>query len=224
MTRFAFIPAKSRSTRLPNKNMLPLAGIPMLIRVIQTLKQTELFDEIWVSTESEETQQACLKEGAYIHQRPAELAQDRSTINDVCLHWLNQLTHKPDEFCCTYSTAVFLTKQDYIQAYSHLTQEHDGVMGVSEYNYPPVQALTFNDDRHLTLLMPEYEKVQSQYHPECFVSNGSQYWVKTPAYLNEQTFYLNKLVPYVTDETHILDINTQQDYEKAIARAAQLGW
>ena len=97
-------------------------------------------------------------------------------------------------------------------------------MGVSEYNYPPVQALTFNDDRHLTLLMPEYEKVQSQFHPECFVSNGSQYWVKTSAYLNEQTFYLNKLVPYVTDESHILDINTQQDYELAIARAAKLGW
>lgn len=224
MTQFALIPAKSRSTRLPHKNMLPVAGKPMVFHVIEHLRDAQLFDEIWVSTDSEEMAEQCKAYPVNIHLRSADLALDHSTVNDVCLDWLSELRVKPALFCCTYATSIFLTPQDYQDARACLKEPFDGVMGVSEFNYPPVQALKQDNDGQLSLLMPEYEKVQSQYHPQCYVSNGSQYWVKTTQYLKQKTFYLNRLAAYVTNEDHILDINIPEDYQAAIERAKMLGW
>ena len=224
MSCFAIIPAKSRSTRLPGKNMLPLAGVPMVQRVLETVLSTGIFDEVWVSTDCIEIANICEKSGAKVLFRPEELAQDLSTLNEVCFHWLSSLEQKPDIFCCTFATSVFLTADDYISAKQQLIESCDGVMGVSKYNYPPVQAMEVNAEGHLAMLMPKYEKVQSQNFPDCYVSNGSQYWLRTHAYEKEQTFYLNNLNPYVTDETHILDINTKIDFEMAVNRARELGW
>lgn len=224
MKCFAIVPAKSRSTRLPGKNIKELAGIPMVVRVIDNLKKSKLFDQIWVSTDCEDIASICEKAGSKVLIRPKKFAQDTSTLNDVCLHWLDSLDNKPDYFCCTYATSVFLTSQDYRNAYSLITDSVDGVMGVSQFNYPPVQAMIENENGHLSMLMPDYERVQSQFYPKCLVSNGSQYWVKTKPYLIEKTFYLEKLVPFETDEYKILDINTEYDFIESKKRAAALGW
>ena len=224
MTCFAIIPAKSRSTRLPRKNIKEISGIPMVVRVIENLKKSQIFDEIWVSTDSEEIASVCKAVGACALVRPKQLAKDSSTLNEVCLHWLSMLDDAPDFFCCTYATSVFLTSQDYLDAHALMNEYVDGVMGVSLFNYPPVQAMTENDEGHLSMLMPEYEKVQSQFYPRCLVSNGSQYWVRTASYLYEKTFYLKRLVPYITDENRILDINTIDDFREAEARAKALNW
>ena len=222
MKKFALIPAKSRSTRLPGKNIKEIGGVPMVVRVIKNLKDSELFDEIWVSTDGEDIARICLEEGAKIHNRPNNLAEDRSTINDVCVHWLNSLPEKPDVFCCAYATSVFLKPSDYQNAFKKLKPPFLGVMGVSEFNYPPVQAMAIDDIGNLEMLMPEYKSIQSQFYPECFVSNGSQYWLETKAYLVQKTFYVDNLAAYVTNEDRVLDINTQSDFNKAIDRAKEL--
>jgi CMP-N-acetylneuraminic acid synthetase len=67
--------------------------------------------------------------------------------------------------------------------------------------------------------LPEFRHVQSQYFPECFVSNGSQYWLWTKAYLEQRTFYVNNLNPYLTNGSHILNINAPEDFVEAKERA-----
>lgn len=224
MKPVAIIPAKSKSTRLPSKNILEIAGKPMILHTINSLKKSGIFSAIWVSTDSQEIADICAEAGAKTHIRPLDLAEDRSTVNEVCFDWLNSLKSCPNVFCCVYATSIFLTPQDFIDAFSLLSNDVDGVMGVSQYNYPPVQALTPNNSGFLSMLMPEYEKVQSQFFPECYVSNGSQYWVRTEAYQKEKSFYLSRLKPFVTREDHILDINTKEDFEIAIERSKRLGW
>lgn len=224
MSSYAIVPAKSRSTRLPGKNIKKIAGIPMVCRVVNTLIESALFDEVWVSTDCEDIGDVIEESGAKVLLRPESLATDRSTVNDVCLHWLDQLSKRPNIFCCTYPTSIFLTPDDYRDAYSLFDGDAYGVMGVSEYNYPPVQALSKDQAGYMKMLVPEYHKVQSQFFPECYVSNGSQYWAITDRYLEERTFYLSKLKPYVTNEEHILDINYPEDYDQALIRAKKLGW
>lgn len=212
MSRFAIIPAKSRSTRLPGKNMLELDGIPMVKRVVNTVLSSELFDEVWVSTDSEEIKKLCEEAGANVIIRPSELCEDRSTVNNVCVHWLNNLKCMPDFFCCVYATAVFLKEEDLEKAWNLVSADIDSVMGVSSYNYPPVQAMSPDENGYLRMLLPEYEKVQSQFHPDCSVSNGSQYWARTVEYLKAESFYLDRMIGYLTDDNNILDINTKEDF------------
>ncbi len=224
MKRFAIVPVKSRSTRLPRKNFLDLAGIPMFVRVLNVLRESQLFDEIWVSADEDVSSYFQFTGPFKCLDRHPALAKDTSTVNQVCQNWLSALKVKPDYFCCVYATAVFLRPEDINAAWNQFDENTDSVMGVSEYNYPPVQALTRNDKGYSTPLFPDWVDKQSQSFPETFVSNGTQYWFKTSAYLTEKSFYLPNTRPYLTHESRVLDINTPEDFVAAQIRASQLGW
>ncbi len=50
----AIIPARGGSKRVPLKNIRVFEGTAMIIRTIHSLRQSECFDKIIVSTESEQ--------------------------------------------------------------------------------------------------------------------------------------------------------------------------
>ena len=51
----AIIPARGGSKRIPRKNVKPFCGIPMVERTIKFLKQSNLFDSIYVSTDDKKS-------------------------------------------------------------------------------------------------------------------------------------------------------------------------
>ena len=68
------IPAKSRSTRLPEKNLIELTGKPLFTYV--TKVSLHVCDKTIVSTDSKEIKEIALKLGAEIIDRKPELCQD----------------------------------------------------------------------------------------------------------------------------------------------------
>ena len=52
--RIAIIPARGGSKRIPKKNIIDFFGKPMIAWTIESAIQTNLFDTILVSTDSEE--------------------------------------------------------------------------------------------------------------------------------------------------------------------------
>jgi len=88
----------------------------------------------------------------------------------------------------------------------------DFVMGVSQYNYPPVQALVENNG-YLQYMWPEFSKFQSQYYPELLVSNGTLYWARLEQFKKEDTFYGKRLIGYEMHAARAVDINTSVEYE-----------
>ena len=52
----AMIPARYNASRLPGKLLLDLAGIPVIQRTYQSVLESELFDEVYVVTDSKEIQ------------------------------------------------------------------------------------------------------------------------------------------------------------------------
>ena len=60
----ALIGARAGSERVPGKNVRPLAGHPLLAYAIATARQSEVFDRIVVSTDSEEIAQVARWYGA----------------------------------------------------------------------------------------------------------------------------------------------------------------
>ncbi len=75
----ALIPARAGSVRVPGKNVRPLAGHPLLAYSIAAARESELFDAILVSTDSEGTAEVARAYGAEVPGlRPAEMAGARS--------------------------------------------------------------------------------------------------------------------------------------------------
>ena len=62
----AIIPARGGSKRIPRKNVKPFCGIPMVERTIKFLKQSNLFDSIYVSTDDTEISKVSTKAGAIV--------------------------------------------------------------------------------------------------------------------------------------------------------------
>jgi N-acylneuraminate cytidylyltransferase len=213
----AIIPARGGSKRLPRKNVLEVAGRPMLAYPIFCALESELFDAVLVSTDDEEIAELARRAGASVIDRPAELAVDRSTVVQVCLHALEVIDGRlPGVFCCIYATAIFLTPK-HLRASGKLLDAAppaDVVMGVSEYHIHPVLALK-EGDGYLTRMWPEYSGVQSQFYPCLVASNGTLYWARTDAFRRERTFYANRLRGYLIPRHEAVDIDTSEDLELA---------
>ena len=97
---------------MPRKNVVEVGGRPMLTHPIGAARESALFDTVYVSTEDAEIAAVVREAGATVIARPAEIAQDRSTVVQVCLHALDEIertTGPVAVFCCIYATAIFVT-------------------------------------------------------------------------------------------------------------------
>ncbi len=219
MSIIGLIPARGGSKRLPRKNILEIGGIPVLAYPILASRASGLFSHIYVSTEDRVIAKIARKYGAEVIERPPEIAQDSSTVAQVCLHAL-EICPEIDLFCCIYATAIFLTPATLIAAYEQLfgEPETDFVMGVSEFEHPPLQALITDGNGYLSYMWPEYKGVQSQFQPRLLVSNGTFYWARRQAFIEEKTFYGHRLKGFVVPPEQVTDIDTPEDMEKIISR------
>jgi pseudaminic acid cytidylyltransferase len=219
MKSICIIPARGGSKRLPRKNILPLLGKPLLKHVIDNACNSECFDAVIVSSEDEEILRIAKESNAIPFVRSDELAEDKSTVVDVCLDVLKK--YKPKMFCCLYATAAMVkpnTLKDSMDRFEvECGQGASMLMGVSRYEHHPLQALAISNDGYAKSLFPEYKGVQSQNYPEVFVSNGTLYWARTEEFITEKTFYSEKLKLYEVPDEESYDIDTKKDYERLVA-------
>lgn len=91
------IPARGGSKGLSKKNILPLAGKPLLNYSIEAAKKCALINRVIVNTDSQEIADIAKQAGAEVpFLRPAELATDNALTNDVLKHtveWLEINKH-----------------------------------------------------------------------------------------------------------------------------------
>ena len=85
------IPARGGSKGLPRKNMLPLAGVPLLGWSIRQVIQSEVQTRLVVTTDDPEIAEYAGSLGAEIVDRPRDLASDTATSESALLHALDTL-------------------------------------------------------------------------------------------------------------------------------------
>ena len=199
----------------------------MLAWPIAAALRSGMFDRVLVSTEDAEIAAAARAAGADISERPFELARDRSTVVEVCLQVLDELASVgalPGTFCCLYATAAFVSADDLAASGSTMngSPESDFVMGVCEYDFPPVLALKESTDGTLVPMWPEYLNLQSQDFPRLLCSSGTFYWARTEAFRAKKSFYGPPLRAHVVPRSRALDLDTPEDYQEALQRAGAL--
>jgi len=89
----AVIPAQSKSTRLPGKNMRKMLGKPLIDYTIDYAKNCHLIDEIYVSTDSDEIAGHSASRGVKAVIRPEGLCGNVAIV-DVLKHCLDNIPQK----------------------------------------------------------------------------------------------------------------------------------
>lgn len=85
------IPARGGSKGVPNKNIRMINGKPLIVWTIERALQSRLIDEVIVSTDSEDIAAVAKENGARVMMRPAELATDTASTQDVMCYTLKKI-------------------------------------------------------------------------------------------------------------------------------------
>lgn len=88
----AVIPARGGSKGVPRKNLRRVGGVPLVARAIAAARATASVDRVVVSTDDREISAVAQEWGAQVIDRPAELADDRSSSEAAILHALHVLS------------------------------------------------------------------------------------------------------------------------------------
>ncbi len=90
MRILAFIPARGGSKGIPRKNLVPLAGKPLIQHTVEAAQKASGLDEIFLSSDDEEIIVFCRSLGLDVpYVRPPELATDEAPMIDAVLHALD---------------------------------------------------------------------------------------------------------------------------------------
>lgn len=87
----AIIPARGGSKGIPRKNILPLAGKPLMAHSIEAALNSTLVDRTIVSTDDEEIAAVARECGAEVVMRPAELATDGCMTEHCLIHAVEEI-------------------------------------------------------------------------------------------------------------------------------------
>lgn len=102
-----FIPIKSNSERVPGKNFRILNGKKLYQFICEHAKQAQIFDEIYIDTNSDEIMQYAKKQGLQTIQREEHLASNSANGNDLLVHH-QELFPQYDYYFQAFATAPFL--------------------------------------------------------------------------------------------------------------------
>lgn len=118
----AMIPARMGSRRVPNKNIRYMCGKPLINYPIEMAVDSNLFDEIWVNTESDKLGKYCENFGIGFHKRPSELANDKATNRDFVYEFLK--THDCEYVVMINPTSPALKKET-VSEFIRFVKEND---------------------------------------------------------------------------------------------------
>lgn len=216
----AIIPVRTGSKRLPNKNILDFFGKPMFIHTVQAAKESGLFDEIHVSTESNDIAKISADHGLPVRfLREQDLASDEASLESVCTFVINKYNNeydlKFDNFCMLWATAPLRTSEDILKSYEKLTNDADAVVSVTTYDLPVFCAQEINSSGFLVPNFPDMFWLPSQKMPKVLCDNGALCWVRVDAFHKEGSWMPKNTKPYIMEKSRSVDIDTEEDLRLA---------
>jgi CMP-N,N'-diacetyllegionaminic acid synthase len=216
----AIIPAKEGSRRLPGKNIKPLAGKNLLERSISAANEAEVFDRIFVSTESEKVAAIARAAGIDVpFMRPLDLASDPAGVVDVSLHVLDEFEKRGETFqtlVILLPTSPFRTVGDIHGALKCYTDKKvDFLHSVVAEAHSPLSSLIFLDGL-LAPLHPEWiERTGAKATDEApylVRANGAVSIVNVARFRLEKTYYAYPLAAYEMPWERSMDVDTPLDF------------
>lgn len=220
MKKLCIIPARGGSKRIPRKNILPLNGTPLMAYSIKAALESDLFDEVIVSTEDAEIKELALNYGAKVDDRPKEMAGDTVTKVQVVLEFLGREENqgKYNVICALLPTCPFRTSNHLREAFETFTANPDlpFLIGVTEYEFPIQLALTETEGAKMQMTFPEgYMTTRSQNIAKRFHPNGAMYIANVDAFMEKGTFFNEEMLTYKMDALSSYDIDYPYQFEIA---------
>lgn len=221
MSCLAIITARGGSKRIPKKNIKEFCGKPIIAYSIEAALNSGIFNEVMVSTDSDEIAEIAVKYGAKVpFMRSADNSNDFATTNDVLCEVVNDYKEKQgkvfDFVCCLYPTAPFVTTIKLKETFGILkVSKADQVVPVVKFSFPPQRCFVIDEAGNMKYKWPENQSKRSQ-DLEPYYHDAGQFY-----FYNANVFYNSKkpvdfiIKPYVLSDLEVQDIDNMEDWQIA---------
>jgi len=217
------IPARGGSKSIPLKNIISLAGRPMISYVIQAGKGAKTLSQIYCSTDHDKIAAVCNDAGIEVIERPEYLAQDDTPVTDVIRHVLETLGERngviPGMVALLQPTSPFLLPEQVDECVEALKND---IMADSSQTVTRVihNFHAFNqrivDKGYVQFRFLEERKAayNKQRKPKYFVF-GNLVVTRSRALLDGLDCFGNLSVPIEISRKYALDVDTREDVDYA---------
>jgi len=214
----AIIPARGGSKRLPNKNILNLAGKPMIVWSIEAGLKSDYIDEVVVSSDSDEILKISKEHGAITIKRPDGLSNDIATSFQAVEHAIGNLNKTFDYVILLQATSPLRNWKHIDEAIELLNKKSaDAIISVREMDHSPLWSNTLpKDGNMINFLEGDVINKRSQDLEKYYRLNGAIYICKIDRLLEEKTFFIkDNIYAYVMDRERSVDIDERIDFQMA---------
>ncbi|MGI6218214.1 MAG: pseudaminic acid cytidylyltransferase [Coriobacteriales bacterium] len=218
MGSLCVITARGGSKRIPHKNIRDFCGKPIIAYSIKAALESELFDEVMVSTDDMKIAEVARFYGASVpFMRSAETSDDFSTTSDVLSEVVGEYRSRGVEFdllCCIYPTAPFVTAKKLREASELIdSSSSDMVCAISEFGFPPMRGFVERNG-HLEYRFPEYALARSQDIEPMYQDAGQFYFYGHGAFSGNRV-KPSARIGFLVPQTEVQDIDNLVDWELA---------
>lgn len=223
MRNIAIIPARSGSKGLKDKNIRLLNGKPLLAYTIEAALQSECYDTVMVSTDSEEYAKIAREYGAEVpFLRGDENSKDNASpwevMKEVLLKY-KEMGKEFDTFTLLQPTSPLRNAQDIQNAFAEMKEKDaNAVVSMCELECSMHLVNTLPDDLSMDgfISNEQYNKRRQDIRPY-YRFNGAIYISKVETFMKHMNIYDDKCYAYIMDRKRSYDIDDEFDLKIAEA-------
>jgi len=217
MATIAILPARSGSKRIKNKNTIDFCGKPMIAYALEAANNSQLFDKIHVSTDSDETKNIVESLGYPVDfMRPSELAGNVVGTIPVLQWVLKKYLSRNETYESAFNimpAAPFLKPSDLIKAYElylRHNQKHP-LHVVSEFPVPIEWAYRRNEEGLLDPVQPGAYAIRSQDMEKAYYETGPFSIFHVSHLVSNDPVTDEGFISYIMPKDRAIDIDDYQD-------------
>ena len=211
------IPARGGSKRVPRKNALKLAGVPLVVHSIRHALDSSSIQETYVSTDDQEIATIAAQAGAEVIWRPRLLASDTATSESALLHCLDERLktkeRDPDLVVFLQCTSPVRKRTDIDSAVATLIGTGaDSLLSVVDNKK---YVWTTKDGKAVSVNYDFRRRKREQDFEKQYEENGSIYVFHPSVLRSENNRLGGKISFYEMDPWSSFQIDTPEDFELA---------
>jgi len=216
-TFLAIIPARGGSKRLPRKNVLDLAGKPLIAWSIEAGLKSKYIDKVIVTSDDDEILNIATQFQSEVIKRPKELASDSATSFDALKHTIENM-ESYDYIILLQPTSPLRDQDDIDEAIELLDiKTADAIVSVCEMDHSPLWSNTLDISLSMQgFLKDDILNKRSQELETYYRLNGAIYISQTEKLLQEESFFLKEnIYAFIMNRKKSIDIDEEIDFKIA---------
>ena len=221
MKSICFIGAREGSKGVPKKNIRMFNGKPLIAYTIESALKSNIFENVIVSTESEEIAKIAKKYGAEVpFMRPKKLATDKAGMYQVILNGIKNLKLLEYDFDILVNrdcTVPFIQNEDIKKSIKILKKQNcDAVYGVyKQHHNPYLNMMEVNSRGFLDYSKKVKKRIDNRQDAPIVYQLNGLFTINVKQLLKYKKWHLPKILPCEIQPVTGFMIDTEFEFQIA---------